>query len=177
MVAPPTTIPNTGADRLRIAVLRRAAVFVAAVAAASVLAVVFAGEPVHVREGVIAPPALIAFLAAGYLFRVVLEYLETPTLIEYSSILFFVRYRNRPFLGLSWGEIISIMPVKTRYWLMDEPLYDLKIAVLHRKDELIQNLSLGAGRMFITAFQQYTKKLPPEEAAKVSDEWFDIKKF
>jgi len=177
MVAPPNTIPNTGADRLRIAVLRRAAVFVAAVAASSVAAVIFAGEPVHVREGVIAPPALLALLAAGYLFRVLLEYLETPTLIEYSPIVFFVRYHNRQFLGLSWGEITSIMPVKTRYRLMGEPLYDLKLSVSHRKDALIQNLSLSAGRMFLTVFQQYAKKLPPEEAAKVSDEWFDIKKF
>ena len=114
MSAQPTTIPNTGADRLRTAVLRRAAFFVAAVAAPSVAAVTLAGEPIHVREIAFAPLALVAALAAGYLFRALLEYIETPTRIEYSPIVLFVIYRYKPFLGLSWGEITSILPVKTR---------------------------------------------------------------
>jgi len=159
MSAQTTTIPNTGADRLRTAVLRRAA------------------EPVYVRECVVAPPALVAALAAGYMIRATFEFLETPARIEYSPFVFFVRYHNKPFLGLSWGEITSMMPVKTRFRLMGEPLYDLKLSVIHGKDKVIGNLSLSAGRTFITAFQQYAKKLPPDEAAKVSDKWFHIKTF
>lgn len=177
IVEQPTTIPNTSADRLRIAVLRRAAVFVAAVAASSVAAVMLAGEPILIRAGVMIPTALVAVLAAGYLSRAILECLETPTHIEYSSIVFFVRYRNKPFLGLSWSEIISIMPVKTRYKLLGEPLYDLKLSILHSKDRVIENLSLSTGRAFITAFHQNAKKLSPDEAARVSDKWFAIKRF
>jgi hypothetical protein len=177
MSAQTTTIPNTGADRLRTAVLRRAAVFAAAVAASLVAAVTLAGEPIYVREGIVAPLALVAALAAGYLLRAIFEFLETPTRIEYSPIVFFVRYQNKPFLGLSWCEINSIMPVKTRYKLLGEPLYDLKLSIIHGKDRVIGNLSLSAGRMFITAFHQNAKKLSPDEAAKVSDKWFHIKTF
>ena len=117
MLAQPNTIPNTGADRLRTAVLRRAAVFVAAVAASSVAAVMLAGEPIYVREIAFAPPALISVLAAGYLFRA------------------------------------------------------------NGKDKVIGNLSLDAGRAFITAFHHNARKLPPDEAAKVSDKWFHLKTF
>ena len=170
-------IQNSGTDRLRTAVMRRATVLLAAAVVAAVAAVASAGQPVIVREGLIVPLALAALVAAGYLIRAALEYLETPCLIEYSYIVFFVRYPRGPFLGLSWSEISSVMPVKTRYRLLGETLYDLKLSVLHKKDQVIPNLSLGAGRVFIQAFSQYSKRLPPEEAEKASNEWFDIKRF
>ena len=170
-------IENSGAHSLRTAVIRRATVVGAAAAAAAVAAAASAGQPAAIREWLIIPPALVTLAAAGYLVRAALAYLETPALIEYSYIIFLVRYPRGPFLGLSWSEISSAMPVRTRYRVLGETLYDIKLSVLHKKDQIIPNLSLAAARVFIQAFGQYVKKLAPEDAKKDSDERFDIKKF
>jgi len=170
-------IQNTGAARLRLAVIRRAAALAAAVIFATALAILFPAEPGRVRLGVIAVPALAAVASAFLLVRAVLEYLDTPYSIEYSAIILLVRYKRKELTGLSWSEIGSIMPVRTRFLLHGGPLYDLKLSVQRKQDVTVQNLSLGAGRRLIAAYQQNAKKLPPGEAEKVADGWFDIKRY
>ena len=170
-------IENTGAARLRLAVIRRAAALAAAVIFAAALAILFPAEPGYVRASAIFVPALAAVASAFLGVRAVREYLETPTTIEYSGIILLVKYQNKRFLGLSWTEISSIMPVRTRFLLHGGPLYDLKLSVQRKQDVAVQNLSLEAGRRLIAAYQQNAKKLPPGEAEKVADGWFDIKRY
>lgn len=170
------TIRNGGAERLRAVVLRRAAAFLSAVAVAAALALILAGEPAPVRAAA-AVLAIFAVALAGLLVRAVLEYLRTPTTIEFSAIILLVKYARKEFIGLSWSEITSILPVKTRFMLMGGPLYDLKLSVILKKDEVVMNLSLKAARMLIAAYQQNAKKVSPDEAEKIADGCFDIKRY
>ena len=171
------SIHNTGAVRLRQAVIRRAAALSAAVVAAAALAILFPAGPLDVRLGAVAVPALAAVALAFLLVRAVFEHLETPKTIEFSAIILLARYRGRHFTGLAWSEISSILPVRTRFLLVGGPLYDLELSVRLKQDVTVKNLSLEAGRGLITAYQQYAMKVSLEEAKKAADGCFDIRRY
>ncbi len=171
------SIRNTGADRLRTGALQLLAALVVAVAAAAAAALILDGESWPVRAGVAAIPALAAVLCACLLTRGIVEYLAAPRSIEYSAIIMMVRYRKERFLGLSWAEISSVLPVSRRIGLRGERLHDLKLSVVLKKDELMRNLSLRTAHMFVSAYQQNARKLSPDEAQHVADGMFGIKRF
>lgn len=171
------TIRNTGADRLRVSALELAVVLAAAVAAAAAAALLLAGEIWPVRAGVAAIPALAAVFCIGLLAQAVLEYLAAPSSIEYSAIIMMVRYRNGRFIGLSWAEISSVLPVGKRIGLWGGMLYDLKLSVVLKKDEVARNLSLKTAHMFVAAYQQCAKKLSADEAQRLADGMFGIKRY
>jgi len=148
-----------------------------AVAAAVAAALLLAGEPLPVRAGVAVIPALAAIFCAVLIGQALLQYLEAPSCIEYSAIILMVRYRKGRFLGLSWGEIGSVLPVGKRIGPWGGQLYDLKLSVLLKRDEVVRNLSLRTAHMFVAAYQQNAKRLSADEAQKLADGMFDINRY
>jgi len=140
-------------------------------------ALLLAGEILLVRAGVAILPALAAIFCAVLLGEALLQYLEAPSRIEYSAIILMVRYRKGRFLGLSWAEISSVLPVSRRIGLWGGRLYDLKLSVLLKKDEVVRNLSVKTAHMFVAAYQQNAKNLSADEAQKLADGMFDIKRY
>lgn len=171
------TIRNGGADRLRVAALKLSAALAIAAAATVAVALLLSGEPVRVRAGVAAIPGLAALLTAGLLGQALLGYIQAPSRIEYSAIIVMVRYRNGRFLGLSWAEISSVLPVGKRIGPWGGMLYDLNLSVLLKKDDAVRNLSLKTAHMFVAAYHQNARKLGPDEAQKLADRMFDIRRF
>jgi hypothetical protein len=171
------SIRNTGADRLRISALRLGAAMAIAAATSAAVALYPSDEPGQTLAAVAALPALAALLCAVLLAITLLEYGASPQSIEYSAIILMVRYRSGHFLGLSWSETSSILPVAKRVGLGGSMLYDLKLSVLLKKDEVIRNLSMRTAHMLVAAYQQNAKKLSADEAQKLADGMFGIKRF
>jgi hypothetical protein len=171
------TIRNTGADQLRIIAMWLAAALAIAAAIAAATTVILAGEPGPVRAGAAAIPALAALVFAGLLGHTLIRYIEAPSCIECSAIIMMARYRKGRFTGLSWTEISSVLPLKTRPGVFGGPLYGLKLSVAKKKDEVVQNLSLEAARLFVVAYQRNARKLPADEAERLADGMFDIRRF
>jgi hypothetical protein len=171
------TIQNTGADRLRQSALRLGAAMAVAASASAAVALYPAPEPGAMRAAIAALPALAA-LACGVLLAInLLEYSASPESIEYSAIIMMVRYRGGRFLGLSWSEISSILPVGRRPAPGGGRLHDLKLSVVLKKDEVVRNLSLKTAHQLVAAYHGNAKKLSPDEAQKLADGMFDIKRF
>jgi hypothetical protein len=171
------SIRNTGADRLRISALRLGAAMAVAAAASAAIALYPSDEPGHVLAAVAAIPALAALLCAVLLAITLVEYREAPSAIEYSAIILMVRYRSGHFLGLSWSETSSILPVAKRVGLGGSMLYDLKLSVLLKRDEVVRNLSLRTAHQLVAAYHENAKKLGPDEAQKFADDMFGIKRY
>jgi hypothetical protein len=171
------TIRNTGADRLRRIAMWLAAALIIAAATAATAAIILAGEPGTVRAGAAAIPALAAMVFAGLLGHTVIGFFEAPSCIECSAIIMMARYRKGRFTGLSWAEISSVLPQRTRPGVFGGPLYDLKLSVDRKKDVVVQNLSLETARRFVAAYERYARKLPADEAERLADGMFDIKRY
>jgi hypothetical protein len=171
------SIHNTGADRLRISALRLGAALAVAAAASAAVALYQAPEPGAMRAAIAALPALAALVCGVLLAVNLLEYSASPESIEFSAIIMMVRYRSGRFLGLSWSEISSILPVGRHPAPGGGRLYDLKLSVILKKDEVIHNLSLKTAHQLVAAYHENAKKLSPDEAQKLADGMFDIKRY
>jgi hypothetical protein len=171
------TIHNTGADRLRVRALRLGAALAVAAAASAAVALYPAPEPGTMIAAVAALPALAALVCGVLLAINLLEYSASPESIEFSAIIMMVRSRSGRFLGLSWSEISSILPVGRHPAPGGGRLYDLKLSVILKKDEVIHNLSLKTAHQLVAAYHENAKRLSPDEAQKLADGMFGIKRF
>ena len=171
------TVRNGGADRLG-RTFRLSLIF-------TVLLFCLAGAlfwivPLELGRGLFAFPVLTSSAAvAGLLLAagVMGDCSRTPTTIVFGPFVFLVNYPSGKSTGFSWAEVQQIMPGERKITVGPGKLFDVRVVAHKKKDLLIPNLSFQAARALYIGYYERTKKLPPEEARKMADRWFDIKRY
>lgn len=121
--------------------------------------------------------AALAVAAGALLVRSVMEHGRTPSEIECSGIVMLARNRRGQLLGLSWQEVTTLIPARTRFPVLGRPLTDLSISVRFRRNEVLENLSQEAAHKLLEVYNRRARGLSPEEARKAADGWFDIRRY
>ena len=171
------TVRNGGADRLG-RTFRLSLIF-------TVLLFCLAGAlfwivPLELGRGLFAFPVLTSSAAvAGLLLAagVMGDCSRTPPTIVFGPFVFLVNYLSGKSTGFSWAEVHQVMPGDKRIKVGPGRHFNVKVVAHRKKDLVIPNLSFEAARALYIGFNERTKRVPPVEARKMADRWFDIKRY